>query len=110
MKHKELAMVGIEIDTKDYLSTIISSLPTSLSNFASNQLATAKLYHTMKTIDPDVLISLISEEYEQQKVQRLRRSNGKSPRDDDRDEAMTASSSKGGKAGCETELALASSR
>ena len=90
---------GVEIDTKDYLSTIISSLPTSLSNFASNQLAAAKLYHTTKTIDPDVLISLISEEYERQKVQRSRRSNGKSPRDDDRDEAMTASSSKGGKAG-----------
>ena len=52
VKCEELATVGVEIDTKDYLSTIISSLPTSLSNFASNQLATAKLYHTTKTIDP----------------------------------------------------------
>ena len=50
MKHEELAMVGIETDTKDYLSTIISSLPMSLSNFASHQLATTKLYHMTKTI------------------------------------------------------------
>jgi hypothetical protein len=99
VKREELATVGVEIDTKDYLSTIISSLPISLSNFASNQLAAAKLYHSTKTIDPDVLISLISEEYERQKVQRSRRSNGKSPKEDDRDEAMYASSSRGGKAG-----------
>jgi hypothetical protein len=46
-----------------------------------------------------VLISLISEEYEWQKVQRSRRSNGKSPKEDDRDEAMYASLSRGGKAG-----------
>jgi hypothetical protein len=89
VKREELATVGVEIDTKDYLSTIISSLPISLSNFASNQLAAAKLYHSTKTIDPDVLISLISEEYERQKVQRSRRSNGKSPKEDDRDVSGT---------------------
>jgi len=99
VKQEELAMVGVEIDTKDYLSTIISSLPMSLSNFALNQLAAAKLYAPMKTINPDALISLISEEYEQQKAQRSRHSNGKSPKEDDHDEAMSASSSKGGKAG-----------
>ena len=64
-----------------------------------------KLYRSIPSteyplhIDPDVLISLISEEYEWQKVQHLHCSNGKSPKDNDRDEAMTASSSKGGKAG-----------
>jgi len=99
VKREELATVGVDIDTKDYLSTIISSLPMSLSNFASNQLAAAKLYAPMKTIDPDTLISLISEEYEQQKAQHSRRSNGKSPKEDDCDEAMSASLSKGGKAG-----------
>jgi hypothetical protein len=99
MKREELATVGVEIDTKDYLSTIISPLPISLSNFASNQLATAKLYHSTKTIDPNVLISLISEEYERQKVQHLCRSNGKSPKEDDHDKAMYASSSRGRKAG-----------
>ena len=53
----------------------------------------------MKTIDPDVFISLISEEYEWQQVQHSHCSNGKSPKDDDHNEAMTASSSNGGKAG-----------
>ena len=43
VKCEELATVGIKIDTKGYLSTIISSLPMSLSNFALIQLATAKL-------------------------------------------------------------------
>jgi hypothetical protein len=100
VKCEELATVGVEVDNKDYLSTIISSLPHSLSNFASNQLAAAKLYAPTKTIDPDALISMISEEYERQKSQRSRRSNGKSSRNDDHDEAMIASSSsRGGKAG-----------
>jgi len=99
VKREVLATVGVEIDDKDYLSTIISSLPMSLSNFASNQLAATKLYALTKTIDPDALISLISEEYKQQKAQCSRRSNGKSPKEDDWDEAMSASSSKGGKAG-----------
>jgi len=100
MKREELATVGVEVDNKDYLSTIISSLPNSLSNFASNQLTAAKLYVPSKTIDPDALISMISEEYEQQKSQRSHHSTGKSSRNDNHDEAMTASSlSKSGKAG-----------
>ena len=73
--------------------------PSYLPFFTSNQLAAAKLYAPMKTIDPDALISLISEEYKWQKAQCSRCSNGKSPKEDDHDEAMSASSSKGGKAG-----------
>jgi len=94
MRREELATVGVDIDEKDYRSTIISSLPYSLANFASNQLAAAKLYSSTKTITPDTLISLISEEYERQQVQRLRRSggNGKA-KDQDRDEALNVSSS-----------------
>jgi len=84
VKREVLATVGVEIDDKDYLSTIISSLPMSLSNFTSNQLATTKLYALTKTIDPNALISLISEEYERQKAQRSRCSTGKSPKEDDR--------------------------
>ena len=34
-KREELVQVGVEIDEKDYLSTIISSLPFTLLNFAS---------------------------------------------------------------------------
>ncbi len=36
--------MGVDIDEKDYRSMIILSLPIPLMNFASNQLATAKLY------------------------------------------------------------------
>jgi len=99
VKREELATVSINIDTKDYLSTIISSLPMSLSNFALNQLAAAKLYAPTKTIDPDALISLISKEYERQKAQCSHCSTGKSPKEDDCNEAMSASSLRGGKAG-----------
>ncbi|KAJ3492715.1 hypothetical protein NLJ89_g11176 [Agrocybe chaxingu] len=43
VKKEELAMVGVDITNKDYLSTIIASLPLSLSSFASAQLASARI-------------------------------------------------------------------
>jgi hypothetical protein len=92
VKREELASVGVDIDEKDYRSTIISSLPYVLANFASSQLAAARMFAPSKTIAPDSLISLISEEYERQKTQKSRRS-GKTK--DDADEAMAASSGKG---------------
>ena len=86
--------MGVDIDEKDYHSTIISSLPYSLTNFTSNQLPAVKLFSSMKTITPDALISLISEEYEHQQVQCSHQSggNGKA-KDQDRDEALNVSSS-----------------
>lgn len=56
-KRDELAAVGVQIEEKDYRSTIIQSLPKYLASFASGQLATARLYSQTKTIDPDILIS-----------------------------------------------------
>lgn len=85
----------------DGRSTIISSLPIALANFASSQLASARLYASTKTIAPDPLISLISEEYERQKTQRSRRSGGGKSKEDDKDEALSAAaagSSKSSKA------------
>src|SRR5271169_1863836 len=100
VKREELAAVGVDIEEKDYRSTILSSLPIALANFASAQLAAARMYSVTKTLDPDILISLIGEEYDRQKMQRSRRSGGKS-KDDDKDEAMavnpSSSKSKGGK-------------
>ena len=94
VKREELATVGVDIDEKDYRSTIISSLPYSLANFASNQLAAAKLYSSTKTITPDALISLISEEYERQQTQRARRNGGHGKsKDQDKDEALNVSPS-----------------
>ena len=91
VKREELASVGVDIDEKDYRSTIISSLPFTLANFASSQLAAARMFAPSKTIVPDSLISLISEEYERQKTQKSRRS-GKTKDDD---EAMAVGSTKG---------------
>ena len=93
VKREELASVGVDIDEKDYRSTIISSLPYALANFASSQLAAARMFASTKTIAPDSLISLISEEFERMKTQKSRRS-GKN-KDDDKDEAMAVGSGKG---------------
>ncbi|KAF8545918.1 hypothetical protein OG21DRAFT_1380404, partial [Imleria badia] len=65
-KCEELAAIGVAIDQTDYRSTIIKSLPASLTNFASNQLASACLFSSTKTIEPDTLIAIISEEAEHQ--------------------------------------------
>jgi len=89
VKREELVTMGVEIDEKDYHSTIISSLPIHLSNFASNQLAVARLYAPTKTIDPDTLISLISEESDRQRSQCTRRGNGSGKsKGDEKDEAL----------------------
>jgi len=64
VKKEELSTYGVTIDQKDYRSTIISSLPMHLSNFALNLLAGMRLYSSLKTIDLDSLIMLISEESE----------------------------------------------
>ena len=60
------------------------------------------MYSTSKTLDLDVLISLIGEEYNRQKMQRSRWHGGKS-KDKDKDEAMVVNpgslKTKGGKGG-----------
>ena len=63
VKREELAQAGVDIDEKDYHSTIIKSLPPFLSNFSSSLLTNAHLYAPNKSIDPDILISLIIEKY-----------------------------------------------
>ncbi|KAF8644347.1 hypothetical protein AX14_009429 [Amanita brunnescens Koide BX004] len=95
VKKEELATLGVSIDNRDYLSTIITSLPYALANFASNQLASARLYASDKTISPDALISMISEESDRQRAQRAAnpRSPKKDTRGDGKDEALIASSS-----------------
>ena len=94
--------MGVDIEEKDYRSTILSSLPIVLANFASAQLAAAWMYSSSKTLDPDVLISLIGEEYDCQKMQCSRR-HGRKSKDKDKDEAMAvnpgSSKTKGGKGG-----------
>ena len=85
---EELAQVSVAIDEKDFGSTIMSSLPTYLSGLASSQLAAAHLYSSTKTIDPDILISLVSEEYERQRTSPDHRTATSLSKSKDRDEAM----------------------
>jgi len=61
-------MVEVDINEKDYYSTILTSLPISLANFALVQLATVHMLFASKTIAPDELISMINEESDHQKV------------------------------------------
>ena len=53
----------MNIEDKDFHSVIISSLPGYLSEFVGTLLANVQLYSTNKTIDPDIFILLINEEY-----------------------------------------------
>jgi gag-polypeptide of LTR copia-type len=89
VKREELATFGVDIEEKNYRSTIIKSLPPHLSASASNLLAGAKLYSSTKTIEPDELITLVSEEYERHVAQRSRHSGQASGKGGDKDEALT---------------------
>jgi hypothetical protein len=91
VKKEELATYGVVIEEKDYRSTIIKSLPPHLSAFASNLLAGARLYSSSKTIDPDELITLVSEEYERHVAQRSRRPGQAGEKRNEKDEALTVS-------------------
>ena len=53
----------MNIKDKDFHSVIIFSLPGYLSKFTATLLTNTQLYSTNKTIDPDIFISLINEEY-----------------------------------------------
>ena len=66
----------------------MSSLPIPLANFTSNQLAFTKIYFSTKTIAPDSLILLISEEYERQHAQHTHRSGPGKAKDEDWDKAL----------------------
>jgi len=93
-KREELTSVGVEISEKDYRSTIIGSLTPALANFASGQLSSFRLMNPTAEVDPDTLISVISEEYDRQKSQSSKRS-GRHSREEP-DEALTVGSSHSG--------------
>ncbi|PPQ83526.1 hypothetical protein CVT26_004101, partial [Gymnopilus dilepis] len=89
VKKEELASVGVIIEERDYTSTIISSLPYALANYASAQLTAARI--AQKTLSADFLISILGEEYDRQTLQRNRRRE-MSKSKDGKDEAMAVSS------------------
>ena len=66
-KKEELATCGVEISDQDYQSTVIRSLLTKLSQYASSLLASARLIggsSAEKKFDIQVLMDLVVEEYE----------------------------------------------
>ncbi|KAJ3491556.1 hypothetical protein NLJ89_g11326 [Agrocybe chaxingu] len=69
VKREKLITVSVMISDKDYISTIISSLPYALSNFRLVQLALAWMFAPTRTIKANGLLSLLAEEADHQKVQ-----------------------------------------
>jgi hypothetical protein len=98
-KREELATMGVSISDDDYRSTIISSLPITLSRFAASTLASIRMINASHVVSPDALISSICEEYARQAVERARnpRSQPRQP-GDKKDEALSVEQG-GGKSG-----------
>ena len=71
LKKEELAQVGVTISDEDYLSTIISSLPDVLSNFASSQIAWT-VQQNSNPMDANVLMSMLLQEANRQYLRSLR--------------------------------------
>ena len=71
LKKEELAQVGVTISDEDYLSTIISSLPDALSNFASSQIAWT-VQQNSNPMDANVLMSMLLQEANRQYLRSLR--------------------------------------
>jgi gag-polypeptide of LTR copia-type/Zinc knuckle len=98
VEKEKLATYSVTIKDKDYCSTIISSLPNFLSNFALSLLANVRLHAQSKTVDPDQLISLISEEYDHSILQCSQ--HAKPSKSDEKDKAMLALLNGKGKQEC----------
>ena len=64
VKKEELSQAGVDIEEKDYLSVILSSLPFALSNFASSILASS--YVSSNKVTPDDLTFMLMEESDHQ--------------------------------------------
>src|SRR6202522_4191402 len=94
LKREELAQVGVKISDEDYLSTIISSLPDALSNFASMQMSWT-FQQTQQSMDANTLMTMLLQEAERQdlRAQKRKQSTGKG-KEDEKDEALAVSTEK----------------
>src|ERR1700678_3132180 len=91
LKREELAQVGVKISDEDYLSTIISSLPDALSNFASMQMSWA-FQQTQQSMDANTLMTILLQKAERQdlRAQKRKELTGKG-KEDEKDEALAVS-------------------
>ena len=94
LKKEELAQVGVKISNEDYLSTIISSLPDSLSNFTSMQMSWT-LQQTQQAMDASTLMMMLLQEAERQELRSQKRKQvaGKA-KDNEKNEALAVSTEK----------------
>ena len=94
LKKEELAQVGVKISDEDYLSTIISSLPDGLSNFASMQMSWA-LQNSSQPIDASTLMVMLLQEAEHQNLRNQQRKQGVSRgKEEEKGEALAVSADK----------------
>ena len=94
LKKEELAQVGVEISDEDYLSTIISSLPDTLSNFASMQMSWT-LQNSSQPMDASTLMMMLLQEAERQNLRNQRRKQGVGKgKEEEKNEALAVSADK----------------
>lgn len=84
----------MRIINEDYLSTIISSLPNALSNFASMQMSWM-LQQTSEPMDANTLITMLLQEADRQNLWLQRHKQGSEKgKDEEKDEALPVSTDK----------------
>ena len=97
LKKEELVQVRVMISNKDYLSTIILSLPDVLSNFASLQIAWTT-QQSSNPIDTNALMSMLLQEADRQYLRSLRQKAGSvKGKEDEKSEALAVDQSAGKK-------------
>jgi hypothetical protein len=94
LKKEELAQAGVKISEEDYLLTIISSLPDSLSTFASIQMSWSSQNGSQQMDASTLMNTLIQEaERQNQRNQRRKQTAGKG-KEDEKNEALAVSADK----------------
>jgi len=67
-RKEEIIACGVNVDNDDYRVTIIRAIPKDLADFASSTLSAARLINPTKPVNPDNLITQISEEYDRRRA------------------------------------------
>ena len=93
LKKEELVQVGVRISNEEYLSTIISLLPDTLTNFASMQMAWT-LQQTSKAMDAGTLMTMLLQEADCQNLRGQRHKQGTGKGKEDNGEVLVVSDDK----------------
>jgi len=77
-KREELVSCGVDISNTDYRATIFNSIPNGLKRFASGVHASIVATNPTFEIEPEVLIRIISEEYDRSTIDNMGARNERS--------------------------------